>query len=431
MAGTAVPIVSRRSALATLAAGGTIALAGCSAVSDAREAAGIGEVDPVWRHDLPATRAGHPTVAGGAGPVLVGAQDKAVHALALDDGRETFRYETGGPVQAPPVAPSHGDPYHVRSTDGDLYTLDRSGDLQWSREGIETEHLARVGSLVLTGDPASEGWFADRVLGVDARSGEVRFERSVAGDWRDGLRGGVILARVPVADADRIRIAGLSPADGRALWDTAPSEAAGLAADETLAVAVRERTVTGYDPATGRRRWRTPVRNLEYGPVRLGARVYVRTRTDEREGVAALDRSTGAVAWRRWVGDDVDLEGVVPGGDATYVLQRDYIDSEGGLLDGLVGNDDGPVARVTRIARDGTTDWTTDVPTMLIRDAVEVGAVIAVASDVAVAALDRSTGDLRWRYRPNQVGRLRIATGAGVLIAAGTKSGRVVRLPVR
>lgn len=424
--------VTRRAALASLAAGGTVALAGCSAVSDAREAAGVGEVDPVWRRDLPAARAGRPAVASdGSGPVLVGAQDKAVHALAVEDGSETFRYETGGPVRARPVVPTHGDTYHVRSTDGDVYTLDRSGDLVWSDEGVDPGHLARVGSLLLTGDPGPDEWFAGRVIGRDAATGESRFARPVAGDWRTGVRGGVLIVRIPVPDTDRLRIAGVSPADGTVLWQSDASAAAGLVVDDTLAVAVRDDVVTAFEPADGHVRWRTPLGRGEYdGPLALGPLVYVQTRSTDSEGVVAMDRASGEVVWRWRRRPETSLRVIESGPDAFYPVREAVVQPNGSPLGGLFGGDDPDnVARISRIDRDGTRRWTTDLPTPLPKFVAVVDEAVVVANDRAVAAVERATGERRWVYSPDPIGDLRLAAGEGVVIAARGRPGVVVRLP--
>ena len=194
--------LSRRALLGGLATAGTIGVAGCNGLSED----GPDDVEPLWRREFEgAWGASPPAITGG--PVLVGGQDKSLHALDPADGTTVFSLDTGGPVEQRPVAPAEGGPYHVHSTDGDLYTLDTDGSRLWTEEGQKADGvIGRGGSLLVVDDPGTES-----VRGLDPMTGEERFRYAASPYRYPGLtselfalfvRGGASEARLVVLNHD-------------------------------------------------------------------------------------------------------------------------------------------------------------------------------------------------------------------------------------
>lgn len=422
------PRVSRREALGSLAAVGSLAVAGCSSVPSL--GLGSSRVEPVWRHDIEdAAGASPPAVADGR--VLVGAQDKALHGVRADDGTPALRFETGGPIEARPAAAERGGPYHVHSTDGDLYAVESDGDLAWHREGIRERGIVeRAGPSVVALDPY------DEVLrGFDPATGEPRFERAVATNyWLRGLTESLVAVPVP-AGGGRTRIVALSPSDGSVRWRTDPranyptvvADDGAASADDGVVTTVRSvddgtaLVVTAYEPDDGAVRWRTKIdgeRGYGSGLPRLGSQVYLGVQESDGDGdeeAVALDRRTGEVVWRATAGYTVDA--VESTADAVFVGSQ-VDDPDGGML-----------ARLDCFGLDGTRRWkvVTDAPS--VADVVAVGDFAVVAGDRELVAVERDSGAVRWHYEPESYSRLGVATADGSLYASYEDEGAVAEFP--
>ncbi|WP_210424054.1 outer membrane protein assembly factor BamB family protein [Halorussus ruber] len=401
---------SRRELLGSIAAAGSLSLAGCSSLSSLRESVEKslgGSVEPTWRYDIPNASAASPPVVAD-GQVLVGAQDKALHGIRASDGTAEFRVETGGPIEARPAVPERGGPYHVHSTDGDLYTVNPTGERLWHREGLdERRTIARAGSLLVDLDPYSRS-DDERVRGFDAETGEKRFERPVANSYRTaGLTADLFAVQVP-ADLET-RVAALSPSDGSVRWQTeAWSSYPTVVAEDELVIVARRATdgygsVTGsvvaaYEPDDGSVLWRARLDKEIDGLPRLGPQVYVVVHNEDysNEEVVALNRQTGEVVWRASAGYDV--ESIEPTADAVFV-GSEVNDPDGGSL-----------ARVDCFGLDGTRRWkvVTDAPT--VDELVAVGAVVVVSAERELVAVAPDSGETRWRYEPESHSRLALAT---------------------
>ncbi|WP_435365252.1 PQQ-binding-like beta-propeller repeat protein [Haloarchaeobius sp. DYHT-AS-18] len=398
--------LSRREALGVIAGTGSLTLAGCvSSVLPGNS------VDPVWRRDLDRSRGASPPTVGGQ-HVLVGGQDKALYGLALDDGTTQFRVETGGPIEARPVAPDSGGPYHVHSTDGDLYTVAQSGDRRWHVEGLhERGVLGRYGSLVVDLDLTD-----DLLRGYDVKTGERRFEREHAG-YRPPEQAGDAIAVVFPAETDDHRLAVLSQA-GSVRWETEPSRLyPAVGADSRLLVASRGPDVTGYDPAEGTVRWETTVTGRDgFDTVRLGSLVYLHSfhGTSENE-VVALDRQTGEIRWRRTAGYRVTA--VEPTDDAVFV-GSEVDDPDGGIL-----------ARVDCFGNDGTRRWKTTTEMPSLERLVVSGDAAVAASNRSLTALDWETGKTRWTYEADSHGRVAVAGAPDGVYVSNIDRGKVAKLP--
>lgn len=395
---------TRRRFLGSLAAAGGAVLAGCGSV----DPLGSG---PVWRQALPdATAAGSPTVAGDL--LVVGAQDRAIHGFAVDDGTRAFALETGGPVETQPVGRADG-PVHAHSTDGDLYAAGRDGETVWHHEGQERDaFVARASGTVfrLQGDDPS------MLTGYDAVSGERRVRLPVVGYHLPGLGPG--LAAVPAVENGERRLLGFDPADGTVRW-RAETDRGPAAADDGLVVTGHEVGIAGRNPSDGTVRWTRGLERIEwYRGVALGDHVAVTMGTEsDGDRLALLSREDGSVRSRTPVGAQVRWVRSLDDG----MLVGTWIEGEDG---------DGVRLRVDAIDPDGSARWRTvlgqgDSDSLAVTDAV-VG--VSIGDEVAV--LDRDDGSIRRRYQPEDGRRLRLAAGEKRLFAVHGDGGVVVRLPV-
>lgn len=407
--------VTRRRLLGGLGVAGAVALAGCS--RNYTVSSPDASVEPVWRVDVEgASKTGPPTSTGDR--LYVGAQDKALHGFSLDDGTETLRFETGGPIEALPAVGEDGT-VHVHSTDGDLYGVDATGDLLWADEGLdEWGVVGRVGSLVVE----LGGAFDTRMMrGVDAATGERLFERRVETFRLDGLADDRVVVQVPTED-DGGRVVSLGT-DGGVQWRGEPTtHYPGLVVDSDLVVAGPGSPLVGYDPSDGRVRWRTNVGSLEgSAPLVLGSQVYAPRsgggggRADE---VVALDRTSGEVVWRANAGGD--LRSLVATDDAVFV---------GSIADDPEG---GSLGRVDCIESDGTRRWRTTTTVLPTVDRLHrLGDHVLAASRRALVALTQDAGATQWQYEPGSYSRVRVATVGESVFVSHVDEGVVARLPTR
>ncbi len=404
--------LTRRGALTSLAAVGTLAVAGCSSAADLR----LG-VNPVWERSFP-TASGAAVPAATNWGVVVGAQDK--HLYAFDpDGERLFDVETGGPIEARPVVPATGGPVHVHSTDGDDYTVSRSREVLWSAEGQSRRGwLGRHGDLCASADPVST-----QLVGYDARTGERRFTRPTDRYPSPVLADGACLYHAPT-NGDRTRLTALETASGEQLWATPPRDTwTPVVAAGDRVLTRRRGMVRSRAVADGRVRWRADVPGesplTAMQPLWVGEGVYLGVRRrDQPDRLLVLDRADGTRRWRRTVG--TELEGVAPTADGVVVASS-VNDPDGGIL-----------IRLDSFTHDGTRRWQTTTDLQIggtIQTVGRVGAAVVAASDTAVAAFDPDDGSQRWHFNSESY-RLGVAVGDERLYVSYRSTGGVARLPV-
>lgn len=398
---------TRRRVLRAFGAVGSVAVAGCSNPTQSSGRA------PDWRRTISNASAASP-LAVAHDRVFLGTQNKRLHAFDASSGKRAFSYETGGAIEARPVASGSEALVHVRSTDGDVYAIDASGDRLWSHEGVSHRgELAISGSLLVESDL----WNGDPgVRGFDAATGEVRFTLSRSRYGFSGLTPAGFAVPAP-SEGDRFRVAVLSLADGSRRWETDhfPSYV-GVVADEELVVAHHGDTVAAYAMQDGTRQWQQRLQEERTaGGPDLGTHVYLAYEADDREGILALDRATGAVRWREPAGLRVRrIESIE---DAVFVGSH-VDDPEGGAR-----------ARLDSFEPDGTRRWKTVTSAVNVEDVAVLEDTVVLASERSLVALDRSSGATRWTHEPDSGSRLDVAAAANSVYVSYLDDGAVAKFP--
>jgi outer membrane protein assembly factor BamB len=215
-----------------------------------------------------------PVVAGDL--LLVGSGDGFLYAFDKESGAERWRFEAGSPVNSSPAV--HGDAAYIGDRGNRFYAVDlRNGSLRWRAEtgadvpwpwGHEgwdyfTSSPAVAGDLVIAG--SGDG----NVYAFDARSGTERWRASTGGRVRASPSVGD--SSVYVGSTDGV-FYGLDLATGAVRWTY---ETEGVAHDAAT---------SGFD--------RTSIQSTAAVD---DAHVFFGSRDG---GVYALERSTGALAWR-------------------------------------------------------------------------------------------------------------------------------------
>jgi outer membrane protein assembly factor BamB len=201
-------------------------------------------------------------VAVAGGRLYVGTHDGRVLCLDLADGREVWRFASGDSVLA---APALGDGrVYFGSYDGAVYALDAAtGRPLWKRDTGKPV----VSTPALSGDRVIVGSRSYDLLGLEAATGAVAWTRYIWFSWVES-----------------------SPVVRDGIVYVGSSDAAALYA---------------FDARSGRPVWKTDVWGWAWGqPAVTDRRVYMGTSAlggylvGHRAGVMAVDRRTGAPAWR-------------------------------------------------------------------------------------------------------------------------------------
>jgi outer membrane protein assembly factor BamB len=194
--------------------------------------------------------------------LYVGGNDGRLLCLEAAGGRTLWQFASGDSVLAAPAV--EGGRVYFGSYDGRVYALDAAtGRALWSQD----THKPVVSTPAVFGDRVIVGSRSYDLLGLDAATGAVAWKRYIWFSW--------------VESSAVVR-------DGVAYVGS--SEAAALYA---------------FDAASGRPVWKTDVWGWAWGqPAVTERRVYMGTSAlggylvGHRAGVMAVDRATGAPAWR-------------------------------------------------------------------------------------------------------------------------------------
>jgi outer membrane protein assembly factor BamB len=213
--------------------------------------------DPASRFDRFASDV---TVAGDR--LYVGGHDGRVSCLEAAQGRTVWQFASGDSVLSAPAV--EGGRVYFGSYDGSVYALDAAtGRALWHHDTAKPV----VSTPALSGDRVIVGSRSYDLLGLDAATGAAAWKRYLWFSWVESS---------PVV---RDGIAYVGSSDAAALY--------------------------AFDARSGRPVWKTDVWGWAWGqPAVTEGRVYMGTSAlggylvSHRAGILAVDRATGAPAWR-------------------------------------------------------------------------------------------------------------------------------------
>ncbi len=219
----------------------------------------------VWERRLQTTLAAGPGV--GEGIVVVTTMDGRVIALNRDNGAERWRSKASSVVLGTPGVTR--DIVAVRTNDGQLTGLDAvSGDVLWNySQSVPSLTIRGTSGVVAVGDIMVAGFDNGRVVGVQARDGQVVWEiplgqasgRTEVERMVDVVATPVALGRDIYAVAYQGQVASLSSDSGRGMWTREMSSIAGLAAAAGgVWVTDADSEIWGLSRLTGAQNWRQP-----------------------------------------------------------------------------------------------------------------------------------------------------------------------------
>jgi outer membrane protein assembly factor BamB len=329
---------------------------------------------PLWTFDAGSALWAGATFADGF--VYAGGVDGRVHALDAASGRVRWSFASGGPVRVRPVVDRSS--VYFQADDGFLYALSAaSGEERWRARVVPSRVVRlpfddpksrydRFGSdVTVSGGRLLLGTHAGRVLCLDRTDGGLIWEfaaadavlaapavsggRVFAGSfdksvyaldertgrllWKHDAKAAVV--STPAVHGDRVIVGtraydlvALDAATGAPAWSRyiwfSWVESSPVVRDGVVYVGSSDAAAAfAFEAATGRPVWKADVFGWAWGqPAVTDARVYVGTSSQvgypagHRAGVMALDRRTGAVAWRASVAAPASGAFGVPGSPA-------------------------------------------------------------------------------------------------------------------
>lgn len=237
----------------------------------------------IWEADTGIPVSGGPGV--GAGIVVVGGSDGDVIALAGADGAVVWRARVSSEVLSAPAVSERI--VVVRSTDGKLFGLGTvNGERIWVYDRtVPVLTLRGTGSPVVAGDVVIAGFDSGRLAAVSLADGRPVWEARIAAPT-----GRTEMERLVDIDADPVvsdgvvyavsvqgPVAALDLYTGRLLWQHDMPSHAGVAAGRLLYVTDDESRIWALDRDSGEWRWRQDglERRKATRPVEFGEYVVV------------------------------------------------------------------------------------------------------------------------------------------------------------
>lgn len=294
----------------------------------------------------------------------------------------------GEDVSTTPV--SDDSSIYVGTTRGDVVAIDAaSGVARWRRP---------IGSDVMAGPAVANGVvFAasyENLFALEAATGTPLWQAPFGGTGGDTLVGGGLLY---VAGGDGV-IRAFDVHSGEERWQATGGGVLAIA-EETLYAAGG--TLAALDAATGDVHWEfSPITGLSALSIAIGQSVYV---SGYDGNVYAVDPATGAEQWWFSTGSNAVLPPQTPGD----VIQ--------------IGSSEGRIYGVDTIS--GSERWRTDVGSSIVGVTAAAGILFTVSGDGSRAALDATSGVLKWRVDGSADSTepgLLLASGSGYLVSGGT-----------
>ena len=245
--------------------------------------------------------------------VVVGTRAGEVVVLDRESGRVAGSGEFGQSVEGQLAASADGETIYVPTAEkgGGVEAYDvRRGRQRWRWRGGAVE-----GGVALVGDVLVVAALDGRVVGLDAATGEVRWERPPVSDEQIHAAPVPIGTDVLVAD-DRGRVTRVDVQTGMKRWEIdagGPVYATPVVAFDVVYVSTTRGAVGQYDVETGGASWRFEAgRTLRASSVAVGDGTVAVGLSDGT--VRAFDELTGAERWRfetdgnvtaapAWIGD--------------------------------------------------------------------------------------------------------------------------------
>ncbi len=273
----------------------------------------------LWSVDLDAPLSGGPGAADGL--VVVGTLDAEVIALSAEDGSVRWRSGVSSEVLSTPAVALGR--VLVRTIDGKVQGLDaENGEERWRYEReIPVLTLRGTADPVISGDHALCGMAGGKLVNLDIRTGDVRWEATVT---------------VPRGRSELERLADI---DGNP-----------LVVDGLVYVATYQGEVAAIEESSGSVLWRRKFSSYS-GMAADGNKVYA---SDANGFVWALDADNGAARWRqealknRQLSDVAVLSDVVVVGDFEGYVHLLFV--EDGALVGRTRIGGAPITRGVLVA---------------------------------------------------------------------------------
>lgn len=285
--------------------------------------------------------------------------------------------------------------------EGILKALDpETGRTRWKHRSFDVTHVSVDGDDVFVVDH-----FASRLTMLRAESGAERWSRP----WPSERN----VPMYPVADASAAcfgydSVTALDRDSGDRRWNAAVKTDLGIAVAGDLVIAVDRTKVSALDVASGRPRWTYPVQWAHYPQACYGL-VFV---CDGPGTVHALRADTGALAWKKHMGDTVyESFGFGSGGGVVHfgTAAGDVSAIRAATGEVVWSRRVGPQASRNQWNALGTTG-----------DTVYVG-----CADRNVYALDAADGHTVWTYPADVTVRTSAPVAIGGSVFIGTAGGYV------
>jgi outer membrane protein assembly factor BamB len=278
------------------------------------------------------TRAWERQVEGAAGgavvdgdTVYVGATGGVLHAFAIGNGKERWKYDTREELGTKPVV-ANGRVY-VASLQDTVFALDaQTGEWRWHhRRDTPSGFTVRGAASVAAADGLVFAAYSDGfAAALDAATGAARWERQIApaGEYVDVDSIRLDGSRLYAAAYSGAVIA-LDARTGRQAWLAATPDVHRVALAPGLVVAVTTRSILALSPADGSTLWTVPLAGAPAGePVMIGRWLAVPA---NRGGLRWIETATGRTLRVLDPGTGVSASPAVQGG-------RVYVLSNGGDL---------------------------------------------------------------------------------------------------
>ncbi len=282
-----------------------------------------------WQRRLKAAITG--ATGAGGGLVLLGTQEGEVIALAQADGAPRWRAQLSSEVLSPPAAA--GGVVVARSVDGKVFGLTAGeGQKLWIYErGVPGLTLRGTSAPVIHGGRVFTGFASGRLAANDLKTGQVLWEALVSlPRGRNELERLVDVDTQPLVMGDTLyaaayqgKVVALGVADGRLRWERTASTYNDLAADDRhLYLTDEAGRVIALDRASGAPAWRQEaLKGRRLGaPAVVGGHVAV---VDGAGWLHLLDPADGRLTGRARLEGKHSLSRPVVAGDRLFLLSRD------------------------------------------------------------------------------------------------------------